>query len=145
MNKIMEIKMKRNYLFLFSLLGFPTFLVPLIYSFCLPGEIPLLQQFILIFIIVFLIISLINDYSTTVILTNNSLIKKSLFNTKRIEIDKIKELRVIKHQRRIRIKTENSELNIGWIYERHGILKEYLIKELEKRDVLIVHVKNRLF
>lgn len=145
MDKLMEIKMKRRYLFLFSLLGFPAFAMPLIYSFYFPGEIPVLQQFILIFIIGFLIVSLINDYSTTVILTNNSLIKKSLFNTIRIEIDKIKELRVIKHQHRVRIKTENSELNIGWIYERHRILKEHLIKEIEKRDIEIVYVKNRWF
>jgi len=102
-------------------------------------ELSLLVYLIIIFFPLFIIISFIDGYFVRISLTENAIIKKSLLINKVIELDKITELRVFKYQQSIRIKTENTDLGIGWDYEKHQEFKELLIKELEKRQIPIVY------
>ena len=139
MDKIIEIKQKRS-----ILLGLPILFVIVVFGsifyFYDPSEeLSLLTYLIIIIFPLFIIISFTDGYFVRISLTENAIIKKSLLINKIIELDTITELRVFKYPQSIRIKAKNTELGIGWDYERHQEFKERLIKELEKRQIPIIY------
>lgn len=139
MDKIIEIRQKRSILFGLPILFFIVVFGSMLYFYNPSEELSLLVYLIIIFFPLFIIISFIDGYFVRISLTENAIIKKSLLINKVIELDKITELRVFKYQQSIRIKTENTDLGIGWDYEKHQEFKELLIKELEKRQIPIVY------
>jgi len=139
LDKIIEIRQKRSILFGLPILFFIVVFGSMLYFYNPSEELSLLVYLIIIFFPLFIIISFIDGYFVRISLTENAIIKKSLLINKVIELDKITELRVFKYQQSIRIKTENTDLGIGWDYEKHQEFKELLIKELEKRQIPIVY------
>lgn len=139
MDKIIEIRMKKGYLFGIPILFFFVFFGSLFYSYNPLEELSLLIYLIIIFFPLILIILLIDGFFVTITLTENAIIKKSFFSKRLIKVDEIKEVRVYKHLNYINIKTSGRDLMIGKDYERMQEFKELLIKELEKRQILIVY------
>ncbi|MFA5620318.1 MAG: hypothetical protein WDA08_08445 [Weeksellaceae bacterium] len=142
MGNIIEIKMKRSYLFGIPILFIFVFFGLLFYSYNPSEELSLLIYLIIIFLPLIIIILLVDGYFVRFSLTENAIIKKSLLINKVIELDEITELKVFKYPQSIRIKTKNTKLGIGWDYERTQEFKELLIKELEKRQIPIVYKNN---
>jgi len=136
MNEIIKIKQKRSILFASVLLYIFLFLIPYVYSL---EELSLLLHFFVICFIIFLTISLIDSYFVKITLTINAIIKKSLCINKTIDFDEIKEVRVLKYQNSIIVNTKDKRIKIGWDYEGYQEFNKHLIKELEKRQILIIY------
>ena len=144
MNKISEIKMNRAYILGLPILFLVIFFTLIYYYYDSSEDLSLLLYSIIIFLPLFIILSFIDGFFVKIILFENLIIKKSLFINKTIELDNIIELKVLKHQNSIIIKSKNKNLSIGWDYENHNEFKKLLIIELEKRKIPIIY-KNDLW
>lgn|SRR5690554_6011373 len=142
MNKIIEIKIKRSYILILSILFIVIFFGGILYYYNPSEDLSIMIYLIIIFLPIIVIVLSVESYFTKIILLDTKIIKSSLFSKRIINIKEIQEVRIYKHLNYINIKTSNKDLMIGKDYERLQEFKVFLIKQLEIESIPIVY-KNK--
>lgn len=133
MEKIIQININK-YLILFGSIIFILFVIGL---FILDDG--TLVEVSLIFYITIVLVSLliIESMYTKVILSENGILKKTLFTKKYYSFEEISSIDIYKNRRFIRINKNQNFITIGWDYSDYNLFKTNLITTVRKNNIKI--------
>ena len=133
MEKIIQININK-YLILFGSIIFILFIIGLFIF-----DDGTLEEVSLIFYITIILVSLliIKSMYTKVILSENGILKKTLFTKKYYSFEEISSIDIYKNRRFIRINKNQNFITIGWDYSDYDLFKTNLITIVRKNNIKI--------
>lgn len=133
MEKIIQININK-YLILFGSIIFILFVIGLFIF-----DDGTLEEVLLIFYITIVLVSLliIESMYTKVILSENGILKKTLFTKKYYSFEEISSIDIYKNRRFIRINKNQNFITIGWDYSDYNLFKTNLITIVRKNNIKI--------
>lgn len=133
MEKIIQININK-YLILFGSIIFILFVIGLFIF-----DNGTLEEVSLIFYITIVLVSLliIESMYTKVILSENGILKKTLFTKKYYSFEEISSIDIYKNRRFIRINKNQNFITIGWDYSDYNLFKTNLITTVRKNNIKI--------
>ena len=133
MEKIIQININK-YLILFGSIIFILFVIGLFIF-----DDRTLVEVSLIFYITIVLVSLliIESMYTKVILSENGILKKTLFTKKYYSFEEISSIDIYKNRRFIRINKNQNFITIGWDYSDYNLFKTNLITIVRKNNIKI--------
>lgn len=133
MEKIIQININK-YLILFGSIIFILFVIGLFIF-----DDGTLEKVSLIFYITIVLGSLliIESMYTKVILSENGILKKTLFTKKYYSFEEISSIDIYKNRRFIRINKNKNFITIGWDYSDYNLFKTNLITTVRKNNIKI--------
>ena len=133
MEKIIQININK-YLILFGSIIFILFVIGLFIF-----DDRTLVEVSLIFYITIVLVSLliIESMYTKVILSENGILKKTLFTKKYYSFEEISSIDIYKNRRFIQINKNQNFITIGWDYSDYNLFKTNLIKNVKKNNIKI--------
>ena len=133
MEKIIQININK-YLILFGSIIFILFVIGLFIF-----DDGTLEEVSLIFYITIILVSLliIKSMYTKVILSENGILKKTLFTKKYYSFEEISSIDIYKNRRFIRINKNQNFITIGWDYSDYDLFKTNLITIVRKNNIKI--------
>ena len=133
MEKIIQININK-YLILFGSIIFILFVIGLFIF-----DDGTLEEVSLIFYITIILVSLliIKSMYTKVILSENGILKKTLFTKKYYSFEEISSIDIYKNRRFIRINKNQNFITIGWDYSDYNLFKTNLITIVRKNNIKI--------
>lgn len=133
MEKIIQININK-YLILFGSIIFILFVIGLFIF-----DDRTLVEVSLIFYITIVLVSLliIESMYTKVILSENGILKKTLFTKKYYSFEEISSIDIYKNRRFIRINKNQNFITIGWDYSDYNLFKTNLITTVRKNNIKI--------
>ncbi|MBO6212100.1 hypothetical protein [Algoriella sp.] len=133
MEKIIQININK-YLILFGSIIFILFVIGLFIF-----DDGTLEEVSLIFYITIVLVSLliIEAIYTKVILSENGILKKTLFTKKYYSFEEISSIDIYKNRNFIRINKNQNFIAIGWDYSDYNLFKTNLITIVSKNNIKI--------
>lgn len=133
MEKIIQININK-YLILFGSIIFILFVIGLFIF-----DDGTLVEVSLIFYITIVLVSLliIEAIYTKVILSENGILKKTLFTKKYYSFEEISSIDIYKNRKFIRINKNQNFITIGWDYSNYNLFKTNLITIVRKNNIKI--------
>ena len=133
MEKIIQININK-YLILFGSIIFILFVIGLFIF-----DDRTLVEVSLIFYITIVLVSLliIESMYTKVILSENGILKKTLFTKKYYSFEEISSIDIYKNRRFIQINKNQNFITIGWDYSDYDLFKTNLITIVRKNNIKI--------
>ncbi|SFM94959.1 hypothetical protein SAMN05421738_104220 [Algoriella xinjiangensis] len=133
MEKIIQININK-YLILFGSIIFILFVIGLFIF-----DDRTLVEVSLIFYITIVLVSLliIESMYTKVILSENGILKKTLFTKKYYSFEEISSIDIYKNRRFIQINKNQNFITIGWDYSDYNLFKTNLITTVRKNNIKI--------
>lgn len=133
MEKIIQININK-YLIFFGSIIFILFVIGLFIF-----DDGTLVEVSLIFYITIVLVSLliIESMYTKVILSENGILKKTLFTKKYYSFEEISSIDIYKNRRFIRINKNKNFITIGWDYSDYNLFKTNLITIVRKKNIKI--------
>lgn len=133
MEKIIQININK-YLILFGSIIFILFVIGLFIF-----DDGTLEEVSLIFYITIVLVSLliIESMYTKVILSENGILKKTLFTKKYYSFEEISSIDIYKNRRFIQINKNQNFITIGWDYSDYNLFKTNLITTVRKNNIKI--------
>lgn len=133
MEKIIQININK-YLILFGSIIFILFVIGLFIF-----DDGTLEEVSLIFYITIVLVSLliIEAIYTKVILSENGILKKTLFTKKYYSFEEISSIDIYKNRKFIRINKNQNFITIGWDYSNYNLFKTNLITIVRKNNIKI--------
>ena len=131
MEKIIQININK-YLILFGSIIFILFVIGLFIF-----DDRTLVEVSLIFYITIVLVSLliIESMYTKVILSENGILKKTLFTKKYYSFEEISSIDIYKNRRFIQINKNQNFITIGWDYSDYNLFKTNLITTVRKNNI----------